>query len=198
MSRLVVIGGALGIGVFGAMGGVIAGAVLLLGQPVKAGAASFSCSISNGAPATMVQTTDGRSVPMIRWTSNTFDGAGWSPTRRCQEVSQRFETFRQQGRLNYLTTGRMNGQPVICTARQTGAPCDGLLYTLKPGQDPTTALTRLLDVRFKARGPLNETQERLYINVEELVNAGGSLSGSATVETPSPVPQAGSGTKPLW
>jgi hypothetical protein len=111
-------------------------------------------------------------------------------------VSLRFETLRQQGRLNYLTTGRMNGLPVICTAKQAGAACDGLLYTLKPGQDPTTTLTRLLDVRFKARGPLNETPERLYINVNELISGNGANS----VATParSSVTSSGNGVRPLW
>lgn len=179
-----------------ALSGMLGVSSLLSPVPARAGAASFSCSISNGAPATMVETSDGRRVPLIRWTSSTFDGAGWTPARRCQEVSLRFETLRQQGRLNYLTTGRMNGLPVICTAKQAGAACDGLLYTLKPGQDPTTTLTRLLDVRFKARGPLNETPERLYINVNELISGNGANS----VATParSSVTSSGNGVRPLW
>ena len=146
----------------------------------------------------MVQTTDGRNVPMIRWTSSTFDAAGWTPARRCQEVSQRFETLRQQGRLNYLTTGRINGIPVICSAPQAGAACDGLLYTLKPGQDPTTTLTRLLDVRFKARGPLNETQERLYINVDELLNTDRSAVVPASQSPSLSQAPAGTGIQSLW
>jgi len=180
-----------------AVSGILGFASLSSHDPAKAGASGFSCSISNGAPATMVETADGRRVPLIRWTSSTFDGAGWTPARRCQEVSQRFETFRQQGRLNYLTTGRMNSLPVICTAKQTGDACDGLLYTLKPGQDPTTSLTRLLDVRFKARGPLNETQERVYINVNELISGNGANSSSAVTPASSPSTTA-NGVRPLW
>ena len=129
---------------------------------------------------------------MIRWSSNVFDGGGWTPERRCQEVSQRFEGFRQQGRLQYLTTGRINGQPVICTAKAEGAPCDGLLYTLKPGQDPTTALRNLFDVRYKARGPLNETEERLYINVDKLLN------GSPTTSVTPTLPRPSISTPSLW
>ena len=89
--------------------------------PAQAAAPNFSCGVTNGTPATVVTTTDGRSVTMIRWSSNVFDGGGWTPERRCQEVSQRFEGFRQQCRLQYLTTGRINGQPVICTAKADGA-----------------------------------------------------------------------------
>lgn len=181
--------------------GLIGLGALVASQPAQAGAAGFSCSISNGAPATMVQTRDGRTVPMIRWTSNTFDGAGWTPARRCQEVSQRFETYRQQGRLNYITTGRLNTLPVICTAPREGAPCDGLLYTLKPGQDPTVALTRLLDVRFKARGPLNESHGRLYVSMDELISAAGSDAGNASSAAQPAGRQASStaaGVQPLW
>lgn len=158
-----------------------AGAVISVSpHPSIAGAIGFSCGTSNGVPTTLASTNDGRSVPMIRWTSNTFDAAGWTAERRCQEVSQRFETYRQQGRLAFVTTGRINGQPVICTAPRDRGPCDGLLYTLKPGQDPTLALRRLFDVRYKSRGPLNESSGRLYLSIDEL------LGGSAAGNTPTP------------
>lgn len=152
--------------------------------PSQAAAAGFRCGTSNGVPTTLASTDDGRTVPMIRWTSNTFDGAGWTPERRCQEVSQRFETYRQQGRLAFVTTGRMNGLPVICTAPKEGATCDGLLYTLKPTQDPTVALRRLFDVRFNARGPLNESAGRLYFAMDDLLSDAGSENGSSGTSAP--------------
>ena len=65
-----------------------------------------------GVPATSVVTNDGKRVPVIRWTSHVFNDAGWSPQRRCQEVSGRFDTYLKQGRLAYITTGRINGLPV--------------------------------------------------------------------------------------
>ena len=158
--------------------------------PAQAAATSFTCTTSNGVPTTVATTDTGRTVPMIRWTSNAFDGAGWSPQRRCQEVSQRFESFRQQGRLAFITTGRMNSLPVICTAAKDGGACVGLLYTLKPSQDPTLALQRLFDVRNKARGPLNETNARLYVSVDELLSAksvsttGASATGTTGANQP--------------
>ena len=144
---------------------------LLAQRPTAAGvsASSFVCGMAAGAPATNVITADGRQVPVIRWTSSTFNDAGWSQTRRCQEVSSRFDTFLKQGRLAYITTGRLNGLPVICTAASRGGACDGLLYTLKPGQDATSTLKSLLEIRVKARGPLNETTERLYVSLDDLM-----------------------------
>ncbi|MEB3167485.1 MAG: COP23 domain-containing protein [Synechococcaceae cyanobacterium] len=178
------------------LAGLATGATTLLPAPAQAAATSFSCGASNGVPATIANTDDGRSVPMIRWTSNAFDGAGWTPQRRCQEVSQRFETYRQQGRLAFVTTGRINGLPVICTATSDGGPCDGLLYTLKPGQDPTLALKRLFDVRYKARGPLNETTSRLYLSMDELLGSAAQRDSAAAGT--SPVTPASGSDKPLW
>ncbi len=151
-----------------------------------AGAKRFYCGQSSGAPATLATMSSGKTVPVIRWTSSTFTGAGWSQSKRCQAVSERFELYRQQGRLAYLTTGRMNGQPVICTAMKDGGACHGLLYTLKPGQNPTQTLRDLLVRRTKASGPLNETNSRLYIKMSELL------------ETSSGKQPTGQSIEPLW
>lgn len=152
-------------------------------QAAEAGTAarSFVCSSAAGAPATNVVTADGRQVPVIRWTSSVFTDAGWNQQRRCQEVSERFDGFLKQGRLSYITTGRMNGQPVICTARSKGGACDGLLFTLKPGQDATSTLENLLEIRVKARGPLNETNSRLYVSLDELLSTAQANAGSGLV-----------------
>ena len=110
--------------------------------PAQAGttARGFVCGSTQGAPSTNAVKPDGGQVPVIRWTSNTFTSAGWSPQRRCEEVSKRFDTYFKQGRLRYITTGRMNSLPVICTATRHAGRCDGLLYTLKPGQNATATL----------------------------------------------------------
>lgn len=131
---------------------------------------------------------------MIRWSSSTFNEAGWSQQRRCEEVSARFDTYLKQGRLAFITTGRMNGQPVICTARSKGGGCDGLLYTLKPGQNATTTLRNLLEIRVKARGPLNETTERLYVSLDELLETA-QINDSAGIPSTqvAPIPQTGGG-----
>jgi len=181
-------------GVLGAL--AAAGCVLAPGlsiQPAEAGvsAKSFVCGRAAGAPATNVVTGDGRQVPVIRWTSTVFSDAGWSQQRRCQEVSSRFDGFLNQGRLSYITTGRMNGQPVICTARNKGGGCDGLLFTLKPGQDATSTLKNLLEIRVKARGPLNETNSRLYVSLDELLSTALANAGSGVAPAHSPAPAQG-------
>ena len=141
-------------------------------QPADAGvsAIGFFCGMTSGAPSTNVVTDSGKQVPVIRWTSSVFSEAGWSQERRCQEVSSRFDGFLKQGRLAFITTGRINGLPVICTGASNGGPCDDLLYTLKPSQDSISTLRNLLEIRVKARGPLNETNSRLYVSLDELVS----------------------------
>lgn len=138
-------------------------------QPAQAGS-KFYCASSSGAPATMTTTRRGKQVPIILWKSSAFSADGWSPERRCEEVSQRFNSLHQSGALKFLTTGRINGMPVICAARAEGDGCaeGGLLYTLKPGQNAGQTLRNLLAVRTKATGPLTETTSRPYISLESI------------------------------
>jgi len=154
-------------------------------------ARGFTCGTAAGVPATNAVTSSGKQVPVIRWTSSTFNDAGWSQQRRCEEVSARFDTYLMQGRLTYITTGRMNGLPVICTAPSKGSGCDGLLFTLKPGQDATATLKNLLEIRVKARGPLNETTSRLYVSLDELLSNAQANAGSGTDAVHSPAPAQG-------
>ena len=168
----------------------------VLAPEVDAGPAArgFTCGTAAGVPSTNAMTSSGKQVPVIRWTSSTFNDAGWSQQRRCEEVSARFDTYLKQGRLSYITTGRMNGLPVICTATSKSSGCDGLLYTLKPGQDATSTLRNLLEIRVKARGPLNETTERLYVGLDELLETAqtNAAGGSSPTET-APNSRVGSG-----
>lgn len=129
----------------------------------------FYCGSYSGVPATLTTARSGKTVPIILWKSHNFTSDGWSPERRCQDVSQRFNTLHSQGALQYLSTGRMNGMPVICAAAVKGNGCSGLLYTLKPGQNASQTLKNLLAVRVKATGPLTETTSRPYIALNDLV-----------------------------
>ncbi len=134
-----------------------------------AGTTSFVCGSSNGVPATMAQTPRGN-VPVIKWVSNYFSDSGWTPQRRCQEVSRKFQAYYQNGTLNYLTTGEINGQPVVCVAQEKEGPCAGLLFTLKAESNPGETLQRLLDVRDRtAGGPLPESSPRVYININDVL-----------------------------
>lgn len=145
---------------------------LLIPIPANAKARDFSCANQGGVPTTMANMTNGKQIPVIRWTSSVFTGDGWTPERRCQEVSSRFSEFNDNNQLRYLTTGKMNGMNVICIALNRGDRCIGLVYTLKPGQNPTQTLNRLFNVQHRATGPLNETGDRSYIDMNEYLGVG--------------------------
>ncbi len=131
---------------------------------------SFYCGTSQGAPTTLAK-SGSRVVPIIRWSSDAFSESGYSAERRCQEVSKRFQTYYDDGSLSFITTGRMNGQNVVCVARSNGGPCAGLLFTLKPGSNPTQAINQLFNIRTRASGPLNETTARPYIDFGEFLGS---------------------------
>ena len=113
---------------------------------------------------------------------------GWTPERRYQEVSARFQNYHSSGTLEYITTGRMNGLPVICVAKTDGGACAGLLYTLKPGQNATATLKKLFDVRTKpGAAPLEETTARMYVSVDSIIRnkSGSGMTASPIAPTPS-------------
>jgi hypothetical protein len=131
----------------------------------------FFCGTSpNGIPTTYVNTPGGN-LPLIRWVSHYFLPSGYTPEVRCQEVSQRFNRYYNQGVLNYVTTGYINGEPTVCVASKIGGPCTGLLFTLKPNQNATRAIQQLFDVRAGASGPLYESESRVYIDMRQYVQA---------------------------
>ena len=143
---------------------------------VNAGARYYTCVSERGVPTTTAVMDSGKQIPVIRWVSDVFTGSGWTPQRRCQEVSERFTKLSNQGLLNYLTTGSLNGLSVICATVNKKDSCDSnnLLYTMKPGQDATSTLKRLFTVRTYAVRPLNETGDRVFIDLNEYLGLGSS------------------------
>ncbi|HAZ48538.1 MAG TPA: hypothetical protein DDW76_34715 [Cyanobacteria bacterium UBA11369] len=157
-------------------------ATIVTNESAGAAAIAFVCGkTADGSPATIAQTPRGN-VPVIRWVSNYFSQSGYNPQTRCQMVSRRFQTYFRRGALNYLTTGWMNRQPVVCVANFPGGGCAtnlpyrGLLFTLKSTSDPGTTLKNLLQVRQNSGSPLDESSSvpvavdydgNTYINVNE-------------------------------
>lgn len=174
----------------------VSAAISIVAAPAQAAeplASGISCMAANEVPATVVTTKSGKQVPIIYWKSDAFSGSGWTPTRRCQEVSARFQDYHQSGMLNFITTGRMNGLPVICVAKSNGGGCAGLLYTLKPGQNATATLKKVLDIQTKpGAAPLEETTARLYVNFNNMVRdkAGAAAVPSSAQPVTSPAPSS--------
>lgn len=138
------------------------------------GGDTFFCGSNDyGSPTTYV-TNGGKSLPLISWVSHYFSGSGYDPLTRCEQVSQRFNRFYEDGRLNFITTGFVNRQPVVCVSGHIGGPCTDVLFTLKPGEDAAQAVQQLFDVRVGQAGPLYESGSRVYFDLNDRLS---ELSG---------------------
>lgn len=158
-------------GVTGVPGGVICvpGSPTPCGQPIAKD--YFFCGKDpHGRPTTYVNTPSGN-LPLVRWVSHYFEPSGYTPDVRCRDVSQRFNQFYRQGILNFITTGFINNQPVVCVASRMGGPCTATLFTLKSGQSATRTIQQLFDVRAGASGPLLESEERIYVDMRPYIDA---------------------------
>lgn len=142
-------------------------------QPAASQESIFSCDNSSGVPTTVVRSPKHGSVKIIEWKTTEF-GEKFSPQARCNAVSKKFEKYAKAGTLKYFTTGSVNRQPVICAVAHKTAPCNAksMLYTLKKGSNARTTLKQLLDIRSgSSSGALNETESRIYIDFEKVVEA---------------------------
>ncbi len=121
-------------------------------QPSQAQDIAFICTVANDdIPTTIAQTPDGP-VDVFKWQS-TYFRPPYTPMQRCQEVTERMNNFLAQGMLDYLTSGRVNKQPVICA----GSDCDpngsNVLLTLRSDQNPNQVLQEIASNRAGAAGP---------------------------------------------
>jgi hypothetical protein len=132
-------------------------------------AGSLNAQTGTSIPTTFARTKRG-AVPVIRWQS-TFFGKykDYTPLKRCEEVSRRFQTYYDNGTLSYLTAGEMNSQNVICVSDEYGGPCQGLLLTLEPKDNPQEVLRALLSARSRAGGPVTRSTGSLYVDMNEFL-----------------------------
>ncbi len=175
---------------------VLAGVALLSGlggvfsSPSYAGDVQFSCDTSGALPTTVAtNAATGASLAVVRWYSEYFSGSGYDPLTRCQEVSGRFQRSYDNGSLDYITAGLVNGMPVIC-ATSPGGSCNNsnMLFTLKPGTNAAVTLQRLFDVRAGAGDALYESSGRTYISLKKKL---APLAGRAGNNQPAANPSSG-------
>lgn len=117
---------------------------------------TYTCVNYQGKPTTVVDTPRGK-IQLIVWESDYFRDSGWTPQKRCQEVTKRFQEFSDKGILKFVTTGKINKYPVICVGKQTpggGYQCqpDGLLITLQMNDNPDKVLRDLFTNAAKVGG----------------------------------------------
>lgn len=127
---------------------------------------------SDGTPTTFGATPSGIPLALIRWKSDFFTGAGYTPERRCEEVSAKFEKYRLEDRLKFITTGKENGERVICVSSEYGGRCQGTLWTLKKDDDASELLHQLFQVGHLSRAPIVQNTDgssQVYIDIDEIL-----------------------------
>ncbi|TAE02122.1 MAG: hypothetical protein EAZ96_16960 [Oscillatoriales cyanobacterium] len=138
---------------------------------------TFICGVSrDNVPTTFAQETTNGGIPksksVIRWVSDFGDQVNYTPQKRCEEVSNRFQDYSNQGLLDYITTGKENGLDTICVKdKERGGPCR-LLWTLKPKTNPKLVLHQLFSDHL-GTGTLEEkgsNDSDIYIDVNKLLS----------------------------
>jgi hypothetical protein len=147
-------------------------------QPSQAQSRQFTCGSSDNYPVTVVRHPIRGSVALIVWTNTSQINDTWTPQKRCQKVSDRFQTLQNQGQLKILKTGTVNGQSVICGLRNDRGACNNknVLLTMTKDSDPNQVLEQLLNTRVS---PLREA---VYLSgdqeghIEPTINRDGTAS----------------------
>ena len=135
-----------------ALATVLSSLGLAFTKSAEAAPRTFSCKMFSGAWTTFVNESGKPEKQMIRWTSEFGALAGYTPERRCKEVTNRMNKYVSESG-QYITHGTMNNLNVICTTDDLGKDCLHLLYTLKPDQDPKLTLEDLFNLSRSTLGP---------------------------------------------
>jgi len=142
-------------------------------QPSLAQTITYFCGQGQGGiPTTFARNATGKRIEVIRWQKEW--GGTITREERCQQVSARFQSASEEGLLNYITSGIMSGQKVVCVAKDYGAPCSVMLFTLRPNDNPNEVVGALKKTHYLAGGAVLESggeTPRIYIDMNQLLRA---------------------------
>lgn len=142
----------------------------------------FQCqTLSNGVPATVATSPQWQNQPrqLIRWLEPLAREAGYTPLRRCREVSNRLNKQFSKG-AQYIGHGYINGNPAICTTNKEGAKCrkeqllwtlNGNIYGFENGSGGKESPSQLLDDLFALSDrnfsgrPLKQCNKSTFVNI---------------------------------
>lgn len=102
----------------------------------------FSCQTVNGE-YTVMYNPESQPGKYYAWAKPGLMGGGWTPDRRCNEISRRLESYRPDG-LVEMRTGIENGYNVVCVTTQKVSDCR-IVMTVPQGQDPTATRNRVFE-----------------------------------------------------
>ncbi|MEN9520727.1 MAG: hypothetical protein RLZZ381_3315 [Cyanobacteriota bacterium] len=103
----------------------------------------FNCELVNGE-YTVMYYPESRPDQGYAWAIPSALGGGWTPQKRCNAITERFESYRDDGLLE-LTTGTENGYDTICVTTEVDPTDCRLVLTVPPGQDPQLTRDLIFD-----------------------------------------------------
>ena len=148
----------------------------------------YECITKDNVPVTIVTTPRGV-IELIKWESTYFSASSWTPEKRCQAVTERFQAHSNSGKLRYVTYGEVNEQKVICVGERNYQPkkpykCqkdkvinqaqtfDSVLITLQPKDYPPQVLQELFNISARANyGGITRSGREKYptfVDLEEI------------------------------
>lgn len=150
-------------------------------QQVKS-SVQYRCVEREGSPTTVAYTSRG-AIELIRWQNDYFSASSYTPTRRCQEVSTRFQDHSDANNLRFISTGIINNYNTICISEKTGnCKEDGLLITLQPSDNPEEVLRSLFSLKDRAsRGGITRSGSSSR-KIKETINLDRFLADSPIIE----------------
>lgn len=102
----------------------------------------FACELVDGQ-YTVMYYPDSQSNQGNAWATPSALGGGWTPERRCNEISRRLESYRPDG-LQELSTDRVNNYDIVCVTTQANPACR-IVFTVPPGQDAKITRDRVFE-----------------------------------------------------
>jgi len=103
----------------------------------------FTCQFVDGE-YTVMYSPESQPDQAYPWAIPSELGGGWTPQKRCDAITRRFEEYRQEGLLE-LATGTENGYDTICVTTQLDPSDCKLILTVPPGQDPQLTRDLIFD-----------------------------------------------------
>jgi len=102
----------------------------------------FTCETSSGQPVVMYH-PESQPGQSYAWAKPGLLGGGWTPERRCMEISRRLESYRPDG-LVEMRTSVENNYNIVCVTTERVPGCR-IVMTVPPGQDPTLTRDRVFE-----------------------------------------------------
>ncbi len=147
------------------------GIVTSLIQPSTATTINIVCKTNASMPtviATSSEPDSKKDVTLLSFLPQYFSSQ--SAIQSCQNAAKRLQALYNKDDANYLTSDKLNAQPVICAVERRGIGCNHnsaqVLFTLEPTANPTQALYEMLGQDFKQPQPPNvRTVGRIYSDI---------------------------------